>query len=550
MQTIFSFPQTPRRIRSRNSLARAAERLSFGWVVGALVLAASLALAPISRAQDGGRSQGTASDSTSILRAYVHRALASNHALEQEQIDLARSFAALRKARGAFLPTVDLEARYSRAEGGRTIDFPAGDLLNPVYSTLNDLTGEQRFPQTENVSVPLLREEEQRTALRLEQPIFVPKILHNYRANKDRAAAQKAAVTALRRQVIRDVKVAYFNYLKAQRGVDVLRATETLTEENLRTNRRLLQRAKVTKDVVLRAEADVADVRQQRIEAEKDRTLARSYLNFLLNRPLDTPIQTPDGFEQLPMSPAPPSAGVTATIAGTTGVAVWRRLQAAATRDLHRLQAQAVAARPELERLSRSIEAAEHGVRAAQADYWPEVVLSVEGGLQGERYSVTGDSPFVLGAVVLRWTLFDGFRDEAEVERARLRQRRLESRWAQVREQIRMEVERAQEKVRVARTSLTAAGDRARAARESFRITRRRHEEGMANQVTLVDARTTLTDAALNLSATRYEYLKRLAELEYAIGTAGPYAATAEAPSSARFPAPRTTPLGASDDLR
>jgi outer membrane protein TolC len=491
-----------------------------------------------------------AADSGSVLQAYVARALDSNHALEQEQIDLERSFAALRTARGAFLPTVDLQARYSRAEGGRTIDFPAGTLLNPVYSTLNDLTGEQRFPQTENVSVPLLREEEQRTTLRLEQPMFVPKILHNYRANKDRAAAQKAAVTALRRQVIRDVKVAYFNCLNAQRGVDVLRAAETLTKENLRTNRRLLQRAKVTKDVVLRAEADVADVRQQRIEADKDRALARSYLNFLLNRPLDTPVRTPDGFEQLPMSPAPPSADVAGVIAGTTDVAVWRRLQAAATRDLSELQARAVAARPELERLSRSIEAAEHGVRAAQADDWPEVALSVEGGLQGERYSVTGNGPFVFGAIVLRWTLFDGFRDEAEVEQARLKQRRLESRREQVREQIRMEVQRAQEKVRVARTSLRAAGDRARAARESFRITRRRHEEGMANQVTLVDARTTLTDAALNLSATRYEYLKRLAELEYAIGTARPYAATAEASSSARFVAPRISPFDAPDDLR
>jgi outer membrane protein TolC len=465
-----------------------------------------------------------------VLRSYVDRALRSNHALQQEQIDLARSVAALRRARGAFLPSVDLEARYSRAEGGRSIDVPAGDLLNPVYSTLNDLTGEQQFRPTENVSDPLLREQEQRTTLRLQQPIFVPKLLHNYRAHRDQEAAQVAAVEAMRPEVIRDVKVAYFNYLQAERGVGVLRAAEALAQENLRTNRRLLRRAKVTQDAVFRAEADVADLRQQRVAAEADRTEARSYVNFLLNRPLDTALRTPEAVDPSPDSK--PAAGLRATVAGEDQ---WRALQRAATSDLADLQRQAVAARPELERLSRSIDAAGHGVAAARADYWPEVVLSVESGLQGEQYTLEGEGPFALGSVVLRWNLFDGFQDRAEVQRAELERRRLASRREELRQQIRMEVERAQERVREAETALTAATQRARAARESYRITRRRHEEGMTNQVTLVDARTRTTDAELNLSATRYQYLKRLAELEYAVGTARPYATTV-APNSPEDP--------------
>jgi outer membrane protein TolC len=163
------------------------------------------------------------------------------------------------------------------------------------------------------------------------------------------------------------------------------------------------------------------------------------------------------------------------------------------------------------------------------------VVLSVEGGLQGEEYTLEGDGPFALGSVVLRWNLFDGFQDRAEVQRAELERRRLASRREELRQHIRMEVERAQERVREAETALTAATQRARAARESYRITRRRHEEGMTNQVTLVDARTSLTDAELNLSATRYQYLKRLAELEYAVGTARPYATTV-APNSPEDP--------------
>jgi outer membrane protein TolC len=493
-------------------------------------------------AQPAGSDASASADTVSVIDAYVQRALASNHALQQEHLDLERSFAALRHARGAFLPSVDLEARYSVADGGRTIDVPAGDLLNPVYATLNELTGEQRFSPTGNVSDPFLRDREQETQFRLEQPIFVPRILHNYRANKEHVAAQQAAVEALKQEVTRDVKVAYFNYLQAQRGVDVLRATEALTEENLRTNRRLLQRTRVTRDVVLRAKADMLEIRQRRIEAEKDRNLARSYLNFLMNRPLETPIRKPDGFERsLVPSETPSTTDVVQTALNQAGEGqLWTSLQKAATNDLQRLQDQAVAARPELRQVSRSIQAAEQGINAAQANYWPEVVLALDAGIQGETYRFTGDAPFYMGSIVLRWNVFNGFQDQARVEQARLQKERLASRHDELRQQIRLEVQESQERVQVVRTSLAAATERAQAAREGFRLTRRRHEEGVSNQVSLVDARTTLTDAELNLSSTRYEYLKRLAQLEYAVGTARPYAAAmgADARPSMRRSAP------------
>ena len=57
-------------------------------------------------------------------------------------------------ARTLFYPTLDLNARYSRANGGRTIDVPVGTLLNGAYSTLNQLTNTRKFPQISDVSTP------------------------------------------------------------------------------------------------------------------------------------------------------------------------------------------------------------------------------------------------------------------------------------------------------------------------------------------------------------------------------------------------------------
>ncbi|NJO25856.1 MAG: TolC family protein, partial [Bacteroidia bacterium] len=51
------------------------------------------------------------------------------------------SLVALKEARSLFLPTTWFETQYTLANGGRTIDIPVGNLMNPVYKTLNQLTG-------------------------------------------------------------------------------------------------------------------------------------------------------------------------------------------------------------------------------------------------------------------------------------------------------------------------------------------------------------------------------------------------------------------------
>ena len=101
----------------------------------------------------------TAAGEEDILKNYIKEGLVSNLALQQQAFDLQKSLKALEEARGLFLPSLDLIARYSRAQGGRSIEFPVGDIINPMQETLNQLLQEQVFPANiENVSIPFLRE--------------------------------------------------------------------------------------------------------------------------------------------------------------------------------------------------------------------------------------------------------------------------------------------------------------------------------------------------------------------------------------------------------
>jgi outer membrane protein TolC len=440
--------------------------------------------------------------STPVLDELIAMGLRNNLTVKQDALRLAESQQGLRAARGGFLPSLDLQARYSRAEGGRTIDVPVGDLVNPAYRALEDL-GAGAFPTVSNQSIPFLREREQETSFRLSQPIFVPRVWHGVRAQRHQVDARKAALQSEQRRLVRDIQTAYFGFRKAEKRVEILETAHRLTQENRRTNASLYAANKVTQDAVYRAEAEVLAVEQEIEDAKSSRDAARRRLNVLLNRAVDTPIEAPR------QSPEALVANRTADVlsavpTGATGGDRWIR----------RAQAQ----RPELSRLDAAAAAATDQAQIARSRFLPEISLAIDAGTQGRSYGFGADQRFVMGSVVLSWTLFNGFQDRARLERARLEAQRLQTQRKAFAQQVELQVQSALDEVRVAQTSFRTAKARVQAARESFRITRRRAEEGRANQVTFIDARSARTEAELNLNVTRYTLLQRLAELEYAAG--------------------------------
>src|SRR5688572_20841093 len=73
------------------------------------------------------------------LSAYIDEGLKGNIALKQKNISLEQARQSLDIARSYFLPSVNVLADYTSGDGGRSIKIPIGDLLNPVYGSLNQL---------------------------------------------------------------------------------------------------------------------------------------------------------------------------------------------------------------------------------------------------------------------------------------------------------------------------------------------------------------------------------------------------------------------------
>lgn len=417
------------------------------------------------------------------LDDYVREGLQSNLALKQRDFSYQKSEQALRQARGLFLPSLTLHARYSRL-AGNVLDL--GTLVNPVYATLNQLLQTQAFPTDLDVRLPLQRE----TKATVRQPIFQPAILYNYRIHSNLRDAEAAHLQSFKRQLVADVKTAYLTFAKTMRVVELYQQTLPLLEENLRVNERLRANQKVTADAVYRARAELSDIQQKLTEAEQQRDAAMQYFNFLLNRPPDTPV---------------------ALIADSL-------LAVEISQSREQAQAEAAGRREEIRQLHSAIKAAEAATRVHTASFLPNLSLGIDYGFQGHTYDFGVDRDYFVVSLVAQWNLFNGFQDAAQRRQAQLETARLRAQLDELDKQFALQVRVAYNDVRAAQAAIVAANDRLASAAKSFELVSKKYEQGAAAQIEYLDSRTAFTNAGINHILTTYEYYIKHAQLERAAG--------------------------------
>lgn len=419
------------------------------------------------------------------LDIYIQYGLENNLALKQKQSDYRRSIEALKEAKGLFYPSISINARYTRAEGGRIIEFPAGDMLNPVYMTLNALTSSNLFPLIENQEFKFLRPEEHETKVRIVQQVFNPDVYYNALIKKELSVLGANDVDHYRRELISEIKKAYYNTAAAEGILRMLEKTRELLLENVRVSKKLLDNGKITYDYLCRSEAELSKFEQEFQNAEKNFKTAKSYFNFLLNKPLNDTviIKSP---ELLP--------SVSQLRSNLTGSALANR------EDLKKLE--------NYKNISGLI------VRMNESEKLPEIMIVADFGYQGEKYQFNRDQDYMLASAVLSWNIFSGFANRAKVRQAVLAKEIAETQIEEARKMIELQVVNALDELKASAAGIKAAENRLKSASQVFRLVNRRYEEGQASLLEFLDARNNLTQAEENLIISRFKYLSDFAELE------------------------------------
>lgn len=223
----------------------------------------------------------------SILDEYIRVGLENNQDYLKERLSTAIAQEESNTTRSAFFPDITFHASYLLAEGGRTIDFPAGDLFNPVYASLNQLTETNRFPENlANVNEQLLPNNFQETKLRIVQPILNTDLYYGYKARQSMLSLNEAKEQAYRNQLIFQIKNAYYTHLKLSEQEAILDSTRRVVQELVRVNGKFVQYAVATKEVLYNAEAQLYQLEAQRATVEKNINTSRNFFNFLLNQDL------------------------------------------------------------------------------------------------------------------------------------------------------------------------------------------------------------------------------------------------------------------------
>ncbi len=433
----------------------------------------------------------TAIAQVNVLDQYILEGLENNLALIQQEFSYQKSVRALDEARGLFFPSVNILARYTRADGGREIVVPVNSFVSPIYDSLNDLFENlglppADFPTLPDQTIPFLREKEHESKMRLVQPLFQLGIYHNYHLRKDLSEMQSLATAIYKRDLIRNIKQAYFNYAQALYAVDIFKQTREVLAENLRVSERLYAAQKVTRDAVYRAEAELSAVEQQQLGVQNRLQQSCSYFNFLLNRPLDSEIIFDESTLELPI------------------------------RDFTFEEATrfALAHREELVQLRTGIEAAGESRSISKSAYFPGVNAVVDYGFQGEEYRFDKDHDFWTASVVLEWNIFNGLQDKARVAQATLEQRRLETQLTELNKQIELEIRQTYDNFKIAQKKIEVAEKQLVSARASFELIQKKYQQGAANLIEFLDARSNFTGAEISRLIAYYDYYASYAQLE------------------------------------
>ena len=422
---------------------------------------------------------------TSVLNDYIRTALEQNMALQQKNISLEKAHAALCQARGMYLPQLSLQARYSRADGGRQIDIPIGDLMNPVYASLNQLLELPVFPtDLANESIPFLRREEHETKLRIVQPVFQPGIYYNAKIKNQLEVISGHERQLYARELIAAVKTSYYDILKIDQALLLLNESQALLQENLRVSKALEQAQKTTMADVYRAEAELAKLEQRLAESRKQSEIARMYFNFLLNRPLDTPVICNDS-DTLPGIPS-----------------------------LEDITAHAMAHREELKQLRQAVDIAAYHIDLNRSSLLPTMTLVADYGFQGKDYSFTQKDDYWMASLIASWNIFNGFQDKNKIQQAKLAKHKSQLKVRELATRIKMDVCEKYKAMEVAELSIKAAGLAQKSADRAFEIVQKQYQQGMIAHIEYLDAQNRKTEAGLNTIIKLYDYRNKTAELE------------------------------------
>ncbi|WP_439227761.1 TolC family protein [Flavobacterium sp. ARAG 55.4] len=422
--------------------------------------------------------------SQSKLDSYIEAGLKNNEIIKQNNFDINKSMYALKEAQSLFYPTVSLNANYTVADGGRTIDIPIGDLLNPVYSSLNQITNSNAFPNLQNQSVLINPDNFYDAKIHTTMPLLNFEIIYNKRIKSQQNSLQKIELEIYKRELVKEIKIAYYKYLQSVEGIKIYEEALKLVKENQRVNQSLFKNDKINRTAVLRSDNEVIRIQANLETAKQMSKNAQAYFNFLINEKLDTTIET-DQIETLPGD--------------------WL--------------ADNTQNREEIKKLNQVKELNETVGKLTKSYWLPTLSGFADFGFQDFDFEVNKDSRYYFAGLSLEWNIFSGNKNKYKLKQVEQDTKKISSQIDNVKQQLLLQFQVSQNNLKSALEQYHADKNQKESAKKYNDDITRLYKEGQAIYIELLDAQNQWVNAQLNANISLYNSWIAFAEMERANAT-------------------------------
>lgn len=419
--------------------------------------------------------------SQSNLDRYIKIGLENNEVVKQKNFDISKSLFALQEAKSMFYPSVGLIANYTIADGGRTIDIPIGDMLNPVYSTLNQITNSNAFPSLKNQSVLINPNNFYDVKLHTTMPLLNYEIIYNKKIKTQQAALQKIELEIYQRELVKDIKIAYYKYLQSVQGIRIYENALSIVKENQRINRSLFKNDKINRTAVLRSDNEVTRIQAGLETAINTSKSAKSYLNFLLNQKLDTEIDIDENIV-LPTE----------------------------------IIAENISGREELKQLGEAKNINENVYQLTRSNWFPKLGGFADIGFQDFDFRVDKSSRYYFAGLSLEWNIFSGNKNKYKLKQVHEDRKKIDSQIDNVKQQLLLQFEVAQNNLRSALEQYQSDNQQKETAKKYNDDVTKLYKQGLAIYIELLDAQNQVVNTQLNANIALYNSWIAYAELERA----------------------------------
>ena len=422
-----------------------------------------------------------------ILNNYVQEGLRNSQTLKQQNFQLQEAVFALGEAKTLFKPNVNFNTTLSTAQGGRKIEIPIGDLVNPVYTTLNKLTQTNSFPQIQNSSEQLVPKDFYDMRIKTTMPLINAELKYNQAIKQDQITLQQAEIQVYKRELVRDIKLAYINYLKATEAIKVYENALKIVRESERVNESLIKNGSANPTVLVRTRNEISKINAEFDNARGNQKNAAAYFNFLLNKDFTKKI----ALDSL----------------GKDGLKI----------DLSEGH------REELDKIQTNISINRQLLGINQSYKKFKISASLDLGSQGRFAQIASadknfftPNAFVLLGVSFDLPIYSFGRNQLKIKQSEMKIASLDAQLQQVKNQLDLQAELAKNSLNSAKEIYESKALQVSTAERYYRDMLRRYKEGNLNFIELLDAQTQITTAQLQQSISLYDVWMKWVELERA----------------------------------